>query len=631
VVSPLSRAYVTPQPAWVVLAPFIIDPLVAGIACLAAGLFVKSEGPDAARLTATAVISAIAGVTTFPLVRLTTGAGIAALSLLLCVLSIASIRSPRLERHTRILSPVTASILLIGPLWMLRDVLSEYSHRERAIIAGIAVAAVCGVLIALRRWEPHPKLGRTCAVAAAVAVIAILLDSSTSFRAEPAGHASQRLPNVVLISMDTVRADHTSVYGYTRNTTPALAGFARGATTFRNAIASSNYTLPSHTSMFTGLYAGVHGNYEPDTGETLSPRDTTIAEALSRRGYATLSVVSNAPFLGRGFGLDRGFEYLDARYEDDVRYSPRDALLQIALGMPIVQRRRADEIEAESSSLIRRAARQKRPFFLFVNFMDAHAPYAVPREWATLFPGRRRGIDTERLIADLMAAMLHGQRLDLSRAMRDHLVSQYDGAIAFVDRHVGALIDTMRQSGTYEDTLVIITSDHGEAFGDKGFIGHGYSLYQDAIRIPLLIKFPHQTTAAVRDEPVALTDLFATMLETTATAAPHAHFGRPLREPLPLSRTVFSEGFTTLRDRNGVLRAAVTNRYKVIAEPQGDHLFDLRADPNEEKDLADRSRSLPGELLEGIAGLAALQPHNRPGKQIDPETARRLRALGYLQ
>lgn len=630
IVSPLAGTYVTPQYLWVILGPFVFYALLLGIECFAIGFFIDDERRNAS-LTATAAVTALVSAATFRLAGSTTRIGVVAVSLVLFALAVASIVSPRLERQTRPLTPASVSIVLIGILWLLRDVLSRYSHRERTLIAAIAVVALSAAFVALRRRAIGAlSLGATCAVATVVMTGAVLVERSNEFHGASTTTGRQRLPNVILISLDTVRADHTSVYGYSRNTTPALAAFARSATTFRNAIASSNYTLPSHTSMFTGLYAGVHGNYEPDTGETLSPRDTTLAEALFQRGYATMSVVSNAPFLGHGFGLDRGFEYLDARYEDDVRYSPRDALLQLGLGMPIVQRRRADEIEAESSALIRRAAQKRRPFFLFVNFMDAHAPYPAPRKWATAFPGRRSDADTERLVGDSMAEMLRGKPPNLAPAIRDHLISQYDGAIAFVDQNVGSLIATLKETGIWDDTIVIITSDHGEAFGDKGFIGHGYSLYQDAIRIPLVIKFPHQAAASARDEPVALTDLFATILEATATTPSHPHFGLSLSGPLPPSRVVFSEGFTTVKDRNGVLRAAVTSRYKLIEEPGTAHFFDLVDDPDEHNDLAAHAPSVSRQLHEGIAGLAALQPHNQAGRKIDPETERRLRALGYI-
>ncbi|HEY2321930.1 MAG TPA: sulfatase-like hydrolase/transferase, partial [Thermoanaerobaculia bacterium] len=314
------------------------------------------------------------------------------------------------------------------------------------------------------------------------------------------------------------------------------------------------------------------------------------------------------------FGLDRGFHYLDARIEDDVRYTPRDALRQFAWHAQLLHCRRADEIEAIASAVAGKAIRGDHPFFLFVNFMDAHSPYAPPGS---------RGVRIEPLTDRFMDEMLHGH-LDVSPAARALLISQYDAAITFVDDRVGELIQTLWRNGAYDNTLIIITSDHGEAFGDKGFIGHGNSVYQDAVHIPLLIKFPRQTAGALRTEPVALTDLYGTVLGE--------QFGTSLQHPAPQSRIAISEGFTARRGPLRAIRAAVGSEYKLIVEAGTPHVFDIRNDPNEEHDLAG---TVPAEVVAplqaAITAVARLTPHNRTGKPLDPETVRRLRALGYLR
>lgn len=603
VLSPLVSHLVTPEILWVVLLPFVLYPLVYGMATAALGRF----------LPAAAVIAIAVPAATLRMLGKTTSIGLIALAAIVLVLVI--------SKRIPLLNPFAVSILLIGSLWFVRDVLIDLTRSEKLLRVPVALGIIAAVLFLLRKRtiSMHP------AWSAVVIVAAVVLNTGVS-----RGTVQHRLPNIILLSLDTVRADHTSIGGYSRDTTPELKRFAAVSTLFTNATASSNFTLPSHTSMFTGLPATVHGNYHLGTMGILAPQDTTMAEVLAARGYDTYSVVSNAPPLGRAFGLDRGFRYLDARFEDDVRYTPRDLLRQLAWHAQLLHVRRADEIEATASRLIQRGAREPHPFFLFVNFMDAHAPYAPPESYASLFPGCLRGIATEPLVDGYIDEMLRGN-LEVPPDIRSHLISQYDGALRFVDHHVGALIQTLRQYGVYDNTLIVITSDHGEAFGDKGFIGHGNSVYQDAIHVPLLIKFPRQTSGEVRQEPAALTDLYATVLEAAACRSPHESFGVSLRQPAPESRVVVSEGFTLSGATLRAIRAAVSARFKLVVEDGKTRVFDIPADPNEEHDLAS---ALPNEaiapLQSAIAAVAALPPHNTTGKPLDPETTRRLRALGYL-
>jgi len=634
VLSPLVSRLLTPELLWVILLPFVLYPLVCGMATtalafIAAPLLRRSRVSEDRRLAllATAVVAIAVPAATWRMLGKATSAGLVAAAAIILVLALASLVS----RDTAILNPLTASVLLIGALWSVRELLIELTRSEKLLVMPIALAALAVMLWILHKRPLSFRLGWSGSVVVAVVVIAaVALNSGVRFGARE-GPAEKRLPNIVLLSLDTVRADHTSLYGYSRKTTPELERFAAGSTVFLNATASSNFTLPSHTSMFTGLPATVHGNYELATMGILSPDDTTMAQVLAARGYDTYSVVSNAPPLGRAFGLDRGFRYLDARIEDDVRYTPRDALRQYAWHAPLLHCRRADEIEAIASALVERTAHNPHPFFLFVNFMDAHSPYAPPGNYVGRFPGRLPNVPIEPQMDRLMDEMLHGQ-VQLSPAIRGHLISQYDAAIAFVDHHAGELIRTLRRHGAYDNTLIIITADHGEAFGDKGFIGHGNSVYQDAIHIPLLIKLPRQTSGEVRNEPVALTDLYATVLDAASCRSPHEHFGISLQRPAPATRIVTSEGFTSRRGPLRAIRAAVGSEYKLIIEAQTPHLFDIRNDPNEEHDLAAKApASVLAPLQSAIAAVAHLTPHNRTGKPLDPETIRRLRALGYLR
>ncbi|HEY2324849.1 MAG TPA: sulfatase-like hydrolase/transferase, partial [Thermoanaerobaculia bacterium] len=278
VLSPLVSHLLTPELLWVVLLPFLLYPLVCGMATAALGRF----------LSATAVIAIAVPAATLRMLGKTTSIGLIAVAITVLALVIA--------KRTSLLNPLTVSILLIGSLWTVRELLIDLTRSEKLLVAPVALAVVAVVVFLLRRSKATARLTprMSGAIVLIVIVAAVALDPSVRFGSVRRA-TEHRLPNIVLLSLDTVRADHTSLYGYSRDTTPQLKRFAAGATLFRNPTASSNFTLPSHTSMFTGLPASVHGNYQLETMEILSPSDTTMAEVLSARGYDTYSVVSNAP------------------------------------------------------------------------------------------------------------------------------------------------------------------------------------------------------------------------------------------------------------------------------------------------------------------------------------------------
>ncbi len=603
IVNPLVSPFVTADALSTVLLPFVAYPLLIGLATSLTALVTHAR-PDGVALSWAAIGVAAA---CFPIVGQGTRYEIAAAVLAVIV---SCIVAPGL------LNAWSASILLIAPPWVTRELLLERPRKVKAVVIALSLVAFVAALFAAHRIRAQRRLPTT-AVVLAVLVAAVLLNPNVPLARTHA--ASNRRPNIVLVTLDTVRADHLPLYGYARNTTAALTGFAKNATLFRRAVAPSNYTLPSHTSMFTGLYASVHGN-TGIPGQRLSHAVATLTETLAAFGYQTIAVAANSAYLQSPFGIERGFQYHDSRWRLDVAYSPRDALFFSRSDADLTPYRRADEIESEAAALLRHAAGRPHPFFLFVNFMDAHDPYAPPGPYATLFPGRIRGLDLEPLIERLLAQMPHATP---SPAERAHLISQYDGGIAFADHHLGLLLDALNTAGAADDTLVIVAADHGEAFGEHGTMKHGNSLFEEELHVPLVVKYPHQDIGSVRDDVVSLNDIYPTVLQVAKIAPPHRFDAVPLQQSPAGGRVVVSEMFDDV-----ITRSAFDGRRKVIyadgVPPKG---FDLANDPGE---THPQPGPVPQNLMDAITTLAHAKSLAAPASRLDDETIRHLRALGYL-
>jgi arylsulfatase A-like enzyme len=289
-------------------------------------------------------------------------------------------------------------------------------------------------------------------------------------------------PDVVLIVLDTVRADHLTPYGYARETTPQLAAFARDAVVYRNAIAPDTWTASSHASLFTGLMPSTHGvryvgaEHSESGVHALAADVPVLAERLREAGWKTAAFVGNDGFLDPVFGLARGFE----------RYQRKDMLPAANLVSTVVP-------------WLKR--REGRPVFLFLNVMDAHEPYAAPPPYDRMFPGRGDG---------LPAKPVPGQTPDA--ATTAHWISQYDGELRYVDDRLAELFAALRETGRYDGALVVVTADHGELFGEHGRWGHGGAPVRELVHVPLIVKYPGNARRGVEARPVSLADVPATIL-----------------------------------------------------------------------------------------------------------------------
>jgi arylsulfatase A-like enzyme len=522
------------------------------------------------------------------------------------------------------------------------------------LLAGFALRRVRHANQGTATGSTVPSSSRSLALSAIAASLVVATAMALDFSAHFAGSRpapENPRPNVILIVMDTVRADHLSVNGYARKTTPNLDRMAAGATVYARAIAPANHTLPSHASLFTGLYPISHGAHPlaaedrrtPSAeGLALGSRFRTLAETLSARGYLTAGVAANYAFVSSGYNLDQGFDLFATRFSRCAPPSPFPLLRPLSpvspAGPPSNGYFAAPDINRDVFALVGRLQRKPNPFFQFVNYMDAHGPNAPAPPFDRRFAGKDAAFTLEEF-RDLRDRVLQ-QRRSVTAKEREHVISQYDGAIALLDEQLGRLFGYLKRLGIYDSSLIIVTADHGEAFGERDLFEHGTSVYQDQVHIPLIIKFPNQQEARVVREPVSLTDIVPTVLDVVGLAPDKDAEGTTLRRPADsLRRAVVSESyprpyFLNLSSRfHRIDRAYLKDRYKLIVSTGGEsELYDLDADPREQQNVAaanvDVLERMTTEFNEWLA-TAVVGTGEAP--QIDSETLERLRSLGYLK
>ncbi len=463
-----------------------------------------------------------------------------------------------------------------------------------AIVASDLIARRQDRFLRLVRWSLVPLALAVVAVREAVVVSRARHERRAMAALPPAPHA----PNVLLIVLDAVRAQDLGVYGHARGTTPVLERLAARSIVFDRAIAPSSWTLPSHASMMTGLWAdATHASWNtPLRGDV-----PTLAEALAARGYQTGGFVANTYYLGRESGVQRGF----ARWE-----AVRESFGSFVLGSELVRRidqdhdgwrlrlRRYQMLGRKGADRINREflgwlddREPDRPFFAFLNYYDAHDPYIPSPPYDTLF-GR---------VSPGFIPMLWRTRDPSPPELRD-LQLAYDQSITELDHHVGALLDTLAARGLLDSTLVIVTSDHGEEFGEHGLIQHGYSLYLPSLRIPLLVSLPGRIPQDSRVRAwVSTRDLPATILDLTGSDTALLP-GRSLARFWSGADTTADTLHAELRHAGGLparfpvsqgdLTSALGGGFQFIATGAARReLYDLAADSLQRHDLAADSAS----------------------------------------
>jgi arylsulfatase A-like enzyme len=414
-------------------------------------------------------------------------------------------------------------------------------------------------------------------------------------------------PDVLLIVLDAVRADHLGVYGYERPTSPTLDAFAREAVVYRTAIAPGTWTPPSHASMLTGLLPSSHG--VGHVGETvgdgiyaLDPGVETLAERMQGAGYRTAAFIGNGGYLSPVFGLAQGFETYRIK------------------GL-----RSVDDLARVLAEWLER--RRGRPVFALVNVIDAHEPYEPPPPYDRMFPGRLEHAPPRHPQDEQNARGWFPSPEEIA-----HYVGRYDGEIRHIDDRLGDVFAALRRSGRWDNALVIVTADHGELFGERNRLGHGGDPIYPLVRVPLIVKYPQRARVGTEAAPVSLADIPATVLATLGLP-PLAPGQRPLWEQT--GPAVAEHG-----SPRAFTRAAFGTDGLELVEVvrDGDRklvLYDLARDPAETAPLDPTTHAagprLDAELRRVVASLPALRRGPVVYPRGDALLAERLRALGYLR
>jgi arylsulfatase A-like enzyme/Tfp pilus assembly protein PilF len=393
--------------------------------------------------------------------------------------------------------------------------------------------------------------------------------------------------NVVLISIDTCRADRLSCYGFKRQTTPHVDAIARDGVLFREALSPVPLTTPAHSSMLTGTYPPTHG-VRLNNGLGLTDASVTLAELLKDAGYRTAAFVGGFP-LDAQFGLNQGFDTYDCRFTKKSETTSFYA------------ERTAQEVSRPALAWLDGVADQ--PFFLFLHYYDAHLPFEPPPPFASAYPD-----------------------------------DPYAGEIAYVDSWIGQVVERLKALHAYDDTLLIVTGDHGESLGEHGEKSHGFFVYQGSQHVPLVIRAPGGRKGLRSDDRVSLVDLVPTVLDLTGLKTPPHVQGATLRAALEgrtsndPRRPLYCESLEATQFGCSSLNAIVEGRWKYIRAPR-EELYDLSRDPGEANNLVANEPQVVLRLREGLETMLQELDASavlRTGSDIDPDAVRRLQSLGYV-
>lgn len=422
-------------------------------------------------------------------------------------------------------------------------------------------------------------------------------------------------PNVLLITLDTTRADRLGVYGHTRPTSPVLDALARDGAWYERAYTVATWTLPAHASLFTGKYPKSHGaRYDPEgplvLGEAiegpetwkqirargLGPDEHPLAELLGAAGYRTGGVVAG-PWLKAVFGLARGFEHWDEQ------------------GITSLNGRRAASVT--DAALAWLDQKDDRPFFLFLNYFDPHTPFSP-------------------LMPCIQQVALGKEIPPLEKEnMRELTDLFYDAEIRCMDSQIGRVIKRLRRRDLYDSTWIIAVADHGDLLGEHDIFGHGTSLYEPELRIPLIVKPPRDEAPRGRqDELIQILDVFAMIAARIGVELPA---GTQAAFPVPRGRPAFAEiNPLPAFNQSGDWRAIVSGDWKFLESSVGDRLlFDIARDPAESDDLASQEPAHAQELKKAVDDWMASLPEPRRAAggdaTVDESTRRALEGLGYLE
>jgi arylsulfatase A-like enzyme len=493
--------------------------------------------------------------------------------------------------------------------------------------AGLALAVLAVSALAARSiLVRQPVAAGTVATGLAVSLVLAIgaaVDATAKVEAAAGAHPSPAAGyNVVLISIDSLRADHLGAYGYGRDTSPAIDALAKDGVLFRNSSSTSSWTLPSHMSLLTGRSLLGHGVVFDD--RRLPASVATVAERFQEGGYETHAIVS-APYVHSRYGFAKGFD----DYDDRTIYFETNEDSYRSVTAPLL-------IETANAYVARK---RDKPFFLFLHFWDVHYDYAPGPPYDRMFdPDYAGKVDGNNFYFDPAIRAGMDQR-DL-----DHLLALYDGEIRLVDDHIARLRTELARLGLADKTIFAIVSDHGDEFFEHGNKGHHRTLYDEVIRTPFVLHVPGAKPGAgvVADE-VSLPDVGPTLLGLTGAGRLEGAEGRDYSglytgAPLPAPQAVHAELYRT--GTRNVQVASIDARRKVIHHFQRRSLevYDLGEDPSEQTPLAEQgtvAQPMVAQLRDWLATKwhrfdKRVRTEGIEPVVIDEKELEKLRSLGYL-
>jgi arylsulfatase len=577
----------------------------------------------------------------------------------------------RARRRVAIATGVAATGLILWPWWV-SHVLGRQSQLIELAAIAVSALALASSLWIFSYWLSARAPGRGRFGSVGIVLLALLAWGLHATRAgeyvppAPLRSAAGSLPvsplasqhtNLLLITVDTLRADHLSVYGYGRKTSPALEALAERSVVFESAISQRTFTAPSIATILTGTYPPTHKTL--DNRSHLRASNVTLAETLSEMGFRTVAAAGN-PGLDRAFRFDQGFESFQTvaiKGEEEVyRLDPWEADLLGELALPLLQEVRSDR------------------FFAWLHFMDPHSPYIVPESYQELYSDDPLS-DAHKGAQTPASSNHYGPIEDSSPFYRnqgvDFAISQYDAEIKFLDDYLGRLFEYMDELGLSSNTLVILTADHGESMGEhRGvYFGHHHP-YQDTIRVPLVIAHPDLPGGVRIDRKVSLVDIVPTalsllglpqnpeiqgqslarlILEGDERDLRPYHYSTGTGRPSYSTQSIQADTHKLIVDfrREGFAIDAIFERLGKLWVPQDFfnpyhyrrekfEFYDLANDPDELVDLAGQDPQRQAELEMALwAWLDASHYEARErlseAAEIDPGIEEALQALGYVE
>ncbi len=450
----------------------------------------------------------------------------------------------------------------------------------------------------VRRYSTSPVVFALIVAIILAADCSAFGQTATSKQAKPqtrpgGSRSNISRPNVILITIDTLRADHVGCYGAHTVKTPTLDALAHDGIVFERAISQVPLTWPSHAVILTGTYPFQNG-VQDFTGQPLAPQFRSVSQAFQKAGYATGAVVS-AFVLDRSWGLARGFDFYDDAFSAET-FEQKDAGL--------VDRRAGESIEHAINWLKKT---QRRPFFLWLHLYDPHSPYDPPEPYRSEY--------------------------------RDHL---YDGEIAYADHELGKLMAWLKQNRLYDSSAIVALSDHGESLGEHGEDEHGFFVYNATVHVPLIVKPPAGSgiSAGRRNEMVETTAVAPTLLQVAGVKdsietqlQSHSLLGAKQPTSQPAKDPAYSETFYPFSSFGwSPLHALESERFHFIEAPRSE-LYDLETDPGETHNIAAEQPTTVSVLREKTQTILSHNPFTRTdaaGGNLSPDAQEKLRALGYF-